>query len=111
MANLDEWATVIGEAFKITRPDADDKTNFTVKSYVTGKYINCTLWDNSHGHVELANGDCVVVNGKLKRTPKKDGDGHWINLNVSKIGRIPLDAGVRDDEPTQGKSDDEPDVL
>ena len=111
MANLDEWKTVIGEAFKISRPDADDKTNFTVKSYVSGKYVNCTLWDSSHAHVKLQNGDCVVVNGTVKTTPKKDGDGFWVNLSVGRIGIIPMDAGVRDDAPSSDGESDEVDVL
>lgn len=110
--NLDEYATVIGEAFKIVPNEDKGLTNFTVKSYVSGKYINATLWDNSHKHIKLENGDAVIVNGKLKKTPKKEGDGFWLNLSVSKIAVIPLDGGIRNFDDSPAESDgDEPDVL
>lgn len=111
MANLDDWKTVLGEAFKIV--EQDDKVNFTVRSYQSGAYINCTLWKNSHGHVKLSNGDAVVVNGKFHKTPKKDGDGDWLNLSVKRIGVIPMDSGVDDrvQNTTERPVDDEVDVL
>lgn len=112
MANTDQYSTVIGEAFAIKPADKVEARNFAVRSFVTGNIVNCTIWDSSHAHIELANGDCVIVNGKVNKTPKKDGDGHWVNLNVGKIGLIPLDAGVRTDSPAKGETDtDEPDVL
>lgn len=109
--NTAQYATVIGEAFNIKRHN-DDKTNFAVKSFVTGNITNCTLWDSSHAHVKLENGDCVIVNGKIKKTPKSDGDGFWINLSASRIGIIPMDSGERVDAPVgAGVSDDAPDVM
>lgn len=112
MANTDQFKTVIGEAFGIKPADKVEARNFAVRSFVTGNIVNCTIWDNSHGHVKIANGDPVIVNGKLNSTPKKDGEGHWVNLNVSRIAVIPMDAGVRTDAPGNAESDtDEPDVL
>jgi hypothetical protein len=113
MANLDQFKTVIGEAFKIE--ELEDKIKFTVRSYISNAYINCTLWRNSHDHWvgELENGDAVIVNGKYTTPPKKDGDGHWHNLSVKRIGKVPMDAGVDDRETAtvSASSDDEPDVL
>lgn len=119
MANLDEWGTVFGEAFrKGVGPgeiiDGDeDKINFTVKSYVTGKYVNATLWANSHGHIEVRQGDPVLINGKIKKKPKEQGDGFWVNLSISKIAVIPMDSGVdtRTSNGENAEGDDEPDVL
>lgn len=117
MANLNEYGTVFGEAFRkgvgqneVIDGDGD-KTNFTVKSYVTGKYVSATLWANSHGHIEVRQGDPVLINGKITKKRQEQGDGFWVNLSISKIAVIPMDVGVRDDQPAEGKSDDEPDVL
>lgn len=109
----EDYKTVIGEAFNIKPADKIEGRNFAVRSFVTGNIVNCTLWDSSHSHVEIENGDPVIVNGKVKLTPKKDGDGQWVNLNVGKIAIIPMDAGTRDDSPATAvaASDDEPDVL
>lgn len=93
------YKTIIGEAFKIKRPESgeDDKTYFTVKSFVTGKYISCTLWDNSHSawleaHPEFVNGVAVIVNGSVKS--KTVDDKTYINLSVGRIGTIPMDEGI-----------------
>lgn len=113
--NVHEFGTVLGEAFSIKRPNegqADDKTYFTVKSWVSGKFVSCTLWDSSHGHIQLENGMGVVVHGKVQK--KQSGDKVYTNMSVSSIGLIPMDKGVRSDAPKssgEGSSDDEPDVL
>lgn len=111
--NLNTYKSIFGEAFNIKQADGVEARNFAVRSFVTGNVVNCTLWDSSHSHIDLVNGDVVVVNGKIKTTPKKDGDGVWVNLSVGKIALIPMDAGTRDDAPakTAAASDDEPDVL
>jgi hypothetical protein len=113
MGNLDTYKTVIGEAFNIKPADKVAARNFAVRSYISANIVNCTLWDNSHGHVEIANGDPVIVNGKIKTEPKKDGDGNWVNLSVGRIAVIPMDAGVdtRTETVKSNAAEDEPDVL
>lgn len=112
--NTSQYATVIGEAFNIKRHN-DDKTNFAVKSFVTGNITNWTLWDSSHAHVKLNQGDAVVANGKKSVTPKKDGEGHWINYSVKRIGIIALDSGTDDRVDSKvvesAAGDDQPDVM
>lgn len=108
MADDKVYKTVIGEAFKIRRPDSgeDDKTYFTVKSFVTGKYISCTLWDNSHADWldknGLENGDAVIVNGTVK--VKTVDDKQFINMSIGRIGKIPMDSGVDTRESGSGNS-------
>lgn len=115
--NTDNWQTVMGEGFKVKRPEkgADDKTWFTVKSFKTGKFLSCTLWDNSHGHLtdQLNDGMVVIVNGKIKAVPSTTGGDPFLNMNVSRIAIIAMDAGVDDRESTNdgGSSDDEPDLI
>ena len=112
------YKTVLGEAFKIRRPESgeDDKTYFTVKSLLTQKYISCTLWDNSHGkwleeNPAFTNGVIVLVNGKVKT--KVVDDKTFINMSVSRIGLIPMDAGVdtRDSDGEGEQAAAEEDVI
>lgn len=119
MANLDEYKTVIGEAFKkgvgrgeIIEGDAD-KVNFTVKSDRNDAYINCTLWKSSHGHIEIHQGDGVRANGKVTKRKKDQGEGFWVNLSIKSICVFPMDPGVddRDSNNESAAGDDEPDVL
>lgn len=112
--NAADWKTVLGEAFKIEDNDDKGLTKFTVKSYTSGAYINCTLWHNSHGHWvgTLKNGDAVIVNGKYTTPPKKDGDGHWKNLSVSSLGKLAeMDRGIDTRNQSDEGDADTPDVL
>lgn len=110
--NLTVWKSFIGEAFNVKRPEQgeDDKTYFTLKTLTKSTFINCTLWDNSHGHVEVNKGDMVIVNGKFKKKAKSDGDGFWYNLSVTRIAVIPMDDGVddRDGYEDDGEEDEAP---
>jgi hypothetical protein len=116
MADDKKYKTVQGEAFNVKQSDKIDARTFAVRRDHDGMIANGTLWDNSHGHVELKDGDGVRINGKYTRAPKQNGDGFWHNISVSRIGVIPMDSGVRNEN--EGGSDDEneasgdePDVL
>jgi hypothetical protein len=69
--------------------------------------IRATLWP-SHDHVELEQGDAVLIEGKFT-VNKKEKDGEtvtYFNLSVSNIFNFgPGDRGVRE-ETTNGGSND-----
>ena len=114
MADKPDYKTVWGEAFGIKQSDKIEARTFAVRRVQDDMIANCTLWDNSHGHIVLENGDPVVVNGKYTRVKKQQGDGFWHNISVGRIAVLPMDAGIRDDTPTKSDEDeagDEPDVL
>lgn len=69
--------------------------------------VRCTLWP-SHGHVEVAQGDFVKVEGKFS-VNKKDKDGETVvyhNLSVSRILNDGQgDPGVREETTNGGGND------
>lgn len=78
--------------------------------------VRATLWP-SHAHVELDEGDAVLLEGKFTTNPGKDADDNpitYLNLSVSGIVKLGVvDTGERDDQPRAKKSadtdsDDEP---
>jgi hypothetical protein len=116
--NLDDFQTVFGVVIKITPNEDKGLTNFTVKSYSSGAFVNCTLWHNRYPELPFEKFDTVFVNGPVKREAKKQGDGFWINLNVKRIGIIPMETGVDDrveagstSNSSGGDAGDAPDVL
>ena len=79
--------------------------------------VSATIW-SSHEHVEVEEGDVVVLEGKFERNRGTNKDGESVtynNLSVSKIAVLgTADAGVREEtssrrtsEPADDEDDDE----
>jgi len=71
--------------------------------------VSCTLWP-SHAHVDVKQGDAVIVEGVFTRSTAPDDSGNtrtYNNLSVSRLLKLgAADAGKRDDAP---EASDEPD--
>ncbi len=74
--------------------------------------VSLTLWP-SHAHVDIAQGDAVVVEGVFTRSTSPDDQGNtrtYNNLSVSRLLKLgAADAGKRDDAPAEVDEPDETD--
>lgn len=109
MANLDKYADIHGPVFNVKTVDDDrnPRRYFTLKTYSKGTFVSCTLWDSSHKHIEIKDGDIVSVSGKLTAT-EKDGKVYR-NVSVFRIHVSPMDEGTREprDDSSDGVADEE----
>ena len=107
-----DYKEVIGRTFKPRLPKVgqkQDKRYLGIRSLATGKIVNVTVWDNSHGHVEIEEGDLVYAAGKFSRNEGSDGQ-MYNNISAYEIAVISTDKGKRkDDEGSSSASDDDDD--
>lgn len=123
MAEKKEYRTVMGIVqFEPREGEAAGQPvrNITVRQNGFGKYavrVSATLWP-SHAHVEVEEGDVVILEGAYKANQGKDKDDNPVtyhNLSVSRIAVLgKADGGAQPgttNTPSSSASDDDDEDL